>query len=100
MNTRVAGGKLSFVIRNRGNVHLQTLGITVQGLNEQGTVVFEQTLGSGYVLADRDRPLTNIPLSQKNCAQVRQLKLQSRFQAMGTAPSLSAEIATPNGVCS
>ncbi|AXY68177.1 molecular chaperone [Thermosynechococcus sichuanensis E542] len=95
VNGRVEKGKLSFVVRNRGNVHIQTLGITVQGLNERGTVVFERTLDSVYVLAERDRPFRNIPLPQSNCAQVRQVKLQS----VGTNPSLTTEIPTPNGVC-
>lgn len=96
VNGRVEGGKLSFVLRNRGNVHIQTLGITVQGLNERGTVVFERTLDSVYVLAERDRPFANISLPQTNCAQVRQVKLQS----VGTTPSLTTAIPTPNGVCS
>ncbi|HIK35974.1 MULTISPECIES: fimbrial biogenesis chaperone [unclassified Thermosynechococcus] len=95
VNSRVEGGKFSFVLRNRGNVHIQTLGFTVQGLNEQGRIVFERTLDSVYVLADRDRPFRNIPLPQTNCAQVRQLKVQS----VGTNPSLTTEISTPKGIC-
>lgn len=95
VNASIQQGRLSFTLRNTGNVHIQTLGIVVQGKTEQGTVAFEQTLNSVYVLANRQRDFRNLALPQANCAQVRQVTLQT----VATVPPITAAISTPNGVC-
>lgn len=95
VNASIQQGRLSVTLRNTGNVHIQTLGLVVQGKSDQGTVIFEQTFDSVYVLANHQRELRNLPLSQTNCAQVRQVTLQT----VATMPPISTTIATPNGVC-
>ncbi len=95
VNGSIQQGRLTVTLRNTGNVHIQTLGTVVQGKSEQGTVVFEQTLDSVYVLANRQREFRNIPLPQTNCAQVRQVTLQT----VATTPAITATIPTPNGIC-
>ncbi|MCI3281613.1 fimbria/pilus periplasmic chaperone [Synechococcus sp. PCC 6717] len=96
VNASIQQGRLSVTLRNTGNVHIQTLGIIVRGKSDQGAVIFEQTLDSVYVLANRQRDFRNLLLPQTNCAQVRQVTLQT----VATSPTITTTIPTPNGICS
>ncbi|XFA72456.1 fimbria/pilus periplasmic chaperone [Thermosynechococcaceae cyanobacterium Okahandja] len=92
---RVQQGQLAFGLRNTGNVHLQTLGIRVVGVNSEGRSIFEKKLDSVYILPGVTRSFTAVALPQDNCGAVQRLDIRLENSAI----PLSTSVPTPGGVC-
>jgi fimbrial chaperone protein len=89
-----SGRRISFVLRNTGNVRIRPDAVRVVGKGEKDDVVFERTLSAWYVLAGGERVFeTEAP--SEGCARVRALS------ATVTLPNVSLEqkSAVPGGAC-
>lgn len=90
----VDGRKISFVLRNTGNVRLRPERLKVVGIDEKGGVAFERTLAGWYVLAGGER-IFETEAARDGCARVRMLSAE--VQAGDLA--LRAQQPVADGVC-
>lgn len=90
----VSGRRVSFTLRNTGNVRVRPDAVRVVGRGEKGETVFEQTLPAWYVLAGGERAY-EAEAPADACARVRAVA------ATVTLPSgtLEKQIATSGGAC-
>jgi len=87
-------GRISFVLRNAGNVRVRPDSVRVVGRDEKGDEVFDRSLSAWYVLARSDRAFeTEVP--RESCSRVRTLTAQ-----VGIAKStLEAQLTVSGGAC-
>jgi fimbrial chaperone protein len=90
----VAGRRVSFVLRNTGNVRVRPDAVHVVGRDAKGDVVFDEPLGAWYVLAGGERAF-ELDAPADGCARVRAV---SATVALASG-SLDAQAAAPGGVC-
>jgi fimbrial chaperone protein len=89
------GGKLSFVLRNTGNVRARPQVVRVQGRGEDGEVVFERPLSSWYVLAGGER-LFETAVAKADCARTRLVSAEVVLEKGGT---IAARLPVTGGAC-
>jgi fimbrial chaperone protein len=89
------GGKLSFTLRNGGNVHLRPAAVQAIARGGEGDVIADRKWDSWYVLAGGER-VYQAPLPTENCKQVRVVGVEVALEK----ESLKSSIQTPHGTCS
>lgn len=89
-----AGGKLSFTLRNGGNVHLRPSAVKAVAQGSAGDVIADRSWDSWYVLAGGERVYEG-PLPAENCKRVRVVAVEIALEK----DSLKSSIATPRGTC-
>jgi fimbrial chaperone protein len=88
------GRRISFVLRNVGNVRVSPDLVKVVGRDDRGEVLFEQPLSSWYVLAGGERVFeTEAPRGV--CARVRALSAEVRVEK----GVLEAALPAADGAC-
>jgi fimbrial chaperone protein len=71
----VRGGRLSFHVKNTGNVHFVEQAVRVRGFGPAGDKLFEHQLAGWYVLADGFRA-HELELPKGTCAKIRALAVE------------------------
>ncbi|HET8540903.1 MAG TPA: fimbria/pilus periplasmic chaperone [Anaeromyxobacter sp.] len=90
----VEGRKISFVLRNSGNVRIRPELVKVVGRDQGGQDVFEQQLSAWYVLAGGERVFeTEAP--RDGCARVRSVTAEVQVEAAAIEP----RVAPADGAC-
>jgi fimbrial chaperone protein len=85
----IHAGKLTFSLRNGGNVHLRfDEGVTVVGRDAQGGEVFTRRVDARYVLAGASRPLT-LDIPRELCRRVAALELTAQAERLTTSRRLA-----------
>lgn len=90
----VSGRRISFVLRNTGNVRIRPDAVRLVGRGEKGEAVFEQPLPAWYVLAGGERTY-EAEAPADGCARVRAVSVAVALPS-GT---LEKQIATGGGAC-
>lgn len=91
---RLEGGKISFVLRNTGNVRVRPEGIKLTGKDAGGAVVFEQSLSGWYVLAGGER-IFELEAPRDGCGRVRTLSAEVQLEK----GALQTQTSAPDGAC-
>ncbi|GAC1340009.1 MAG: hypothetical protein NVSMB23_09740 [Myxococcales bacterium] len=91
----VAGGKLSFTLRNGGNVHLRPTAVQAVARDAAGGAIADRRWDGWYVLAGGERVYESA-LPAENCRRVRVLAVDVALEKQ----SLKASVETPHGACS
>jgi fimbrial chaperone protein len=86
--------KISFVLRNTGNVRVIPDLVRVVGSDAQGAEVFEQKLSGWYVLAGGER-IFETEAPRDACARVRRISATVQVEKS----ALEAQLPTPDGAC-
>lgn len=88
------GRKISFVLRNTGNVRVRPASVKLAGKDEKDQVVFELPLSGWYVLAGGER-IFEAEAPREGCARVRTLSAEVGLEKS----TLRAQTPTPDGAC-
>jgi fimbrial chaperone protein len=91
---RVDGRKISFLVRNTGNVRLRPERVKVIGADGAGQVAFDQSLPAWYVLAGGER-IYETEAPRDRCARVRTLSAEVQVGDR----TLRVEQPAAGGVC-
>lgn len=76
--------RLSFRVKNHGNIHLLLQKVSVKGTGKSGEAVFDQELQGWYVLAG-DARLYEIELGKEECGKISELTVEAKNEGQ-TAP--------------
>jgi fimbrial chaperone protein len=88
------GRRISFVLRNTGNVRVRPEAASVIGKDADGQLVFERPLSAWYVLAGDER-IFEAEAPRDACARVRTISAEVRVED----GVLKAETTAPDGAC-
>jgi len=80
VNPGVEQGRLSFQVRNNGNVHLMLETVSLRGIGEAGETVIDKKIEGWYVLAGGVRQY-DLPLPPEKCGRVRTLRIEARTES-------------------
>jgi fimbrial chaperone protein len=80
VNPGVEQGRLSFQVRNNGNVHLMLETVSLRGIGEGGETVIDKQIEGWYVLAGGIRQY-DLVLPPEECGRVRTLRIEARTES-------------------
>ena len=89
-----AGGKVSFVIKNQGNVHFIIQSIKVTGQDTQGSDLFSDESQGWYLHAGASRPVAR-EIPRDACPKVKRI----RVEVTTDKPTLSGALDVQQGFC-
>jgi fimbrial chaperone protein len=89
-----AGGKVSFVIKNQGNVHFVIQSIKVTGQDTQGSDLFSDESQGWYLHAGASRPVAR-EIPRDACPKVKRI----RVEVTTDKPTLSGALDVQQGFC-
>lgn len=90
----VDGRKISFLLRNTGNVRIRPDAVRVVGRDEKGEAVFERAVASWYVLAAGER-IHDAEAPPEDCSRVRTVSVHVTL----ASGNLEKQVAAAGGVC-
>jgi fimbrial chaperone protein len=93
-NIAVNKSRLSFQLKNTGNVHFIAQKIRVKGLGEAGNSVFDRQRNGWYVLAGASQPY-DLEIPQKECKKVRSLEIEVKTEKK----VFTEKLQIPKGAC-
>lgn len=99
-NLTVKDGRLSFQVRNGGNVHFVVLSVRVVGLGSEGNVVFDRQRDGWYVLSGDSRTY-DLEVPAGECPRVKSVRIEVQTD-LGNKPEdalITREFPVPQGVC-
>jgi fimbrial chaperone protein len=90
----LAGEKLSFQIRNGGNVRAKPLAVRIVARGGRGEILSDKGIDVWYVLARGER-LLDVVLPKERCAEARAVAVEVTLEG----GSIRGELPAPRGVC-
>jgi fimbrial chaperone protein len=72
----VSGGKVTFDVQNRGNVHFSVQGVKVSGFGADGARLFDRQLEGWYVLPGVPRSY-EVEIPKDVCSKVKRLEVEA-----------------------
>lgn len=99
-NLAVRAGRVSFQLKNTGNVHFATNNFNIKGYSPDGKVVFEGHPKIGYILGGRTK-LFDLELPAKDCSKANAIAVEVTAQSSnsGQQSKLRKAIALPKNAC-
>ena len=94
----VKGGKLTFDVRNSGNVHFSVHAVKVSGLAGDGTQLFEKQVDGWYVLPGTPRSY-EVEIPAEFCQRVSRIAIQAQTDRLAEAAAPAAQIDVPKQSC-
>jgi fimbrial chaperone protein len=86
----LAGGRLSFRIRNAGTVHFVPEMVRVRAFGPTNELVFDRQLDGWYILAGGMRGY-NLPVSEAECARLRSIAVEVRISSSTLSDQLQMD---------
>jgi fimbrial chaperone protein len=91
---RLHGGKISAVVRNRGNVHFRVNSFLLRGRSADGAEIFSREIDGGYVLQGAARKI-EVPFPQENCANLSVIEIEAKAANL----NLNGKLDVQQGMC-
>jgi fimbrial chaperone protein len=98
--TAIRKGKLTFDLKNNGNVHYMAQSVRVTGMGEGNQVVFDRQTQGWYILNGETRTF-DMDLKPEECAKLKSVRVEVRTD-MSEVPetsTLKKDIEIPSGAC-
>jgi fimbrial chaperone protein len=99
-DTAISKGKLSFDLKNSGNVHYMAQSVRVIGLGEGSQAVFDRQRQGWYVLSGETRTF-DMDLNPEECARLKSLRIEVRtdISEIPETSTLKKDLNIPAGAC-
>ncbi len=93
-DARVEKGRLTFLVRNNGNVHFTLETVKIHATAASGETVLDKENSGWYVLAGGGR-LYEWPLPQQDCARIKNVRIEARTDT----GVFETRVSAPPGAC-
>lgn len=96
----VRNGKLTFALKNNGNVHYMAQAVRVIGTGEGNQAVFDRQTQGWYILSGDTRTF-DMELKPEECAKLKSIRLEVRtdLTEVPETSTLKKDIDMPSGAC-
>ena len=100
VDTAVRNGKLTFDLKNNGNVHYMAQAVRVIGMGEGSQAVFDRQTQGWYILSGETRTF-DMDLKPEECAKLKSIRLEVRtdLSEVPETSTLKKDIDMPSGAC-
>jgi len=96
----IRNGKLTFDLKNGGNVHYMAQSVRVIGLGEGNQAVFDRQRQGWYILSGESRTF-DMDLKPEECAKLKTVRIEVRtdLSEVPETSTLKKDMAIPAGAC-
>jgi fimbrial chaperone protein len=100
VDTAIRNGKLTFDLKNSGNVHYMAQAVRVIGMGEGSQAVFDRQTQGWYILSGETRTF-DMDLNPEECARLKSLRIEVRtdISEIPETSTLKKDLNIPAGAC-